>query len=310
MAKVTQKQFKEHFRNLLNGRAVYVWGGNGEIITKEMIDRLYRVYSSKTYNRAYYDAKLKEGEGRIGADCSGAFFPLSKGDKTAKGYYNACSTKGKIKDLPKGVACMVFNKNWTHVAAYMGDGTTIEMRSSKKNVQKEAFNESRWAYYGIPEWLEATPEVVTKPVVENKEEVEIPGGDPVIKNIQRFCNDYVDAGLKVDGIFGPKTKAALCKALQHYLNVTYNAGLDEDGDFGPLTKAACKTISGKNELVYIAQAMLYCKGYDMSHSISNNDLDGELGRGTENTVLEYQQDTRGLRHDGKCGSATFCSMFN
>ena len=310
MAKVTQKQFKEHFRNLLNGRAVYVWGGNGETITKEMIDRLYRAYSSATYNRAYYDAKLKEGEGRIGADCSGAFFPLSKGDKTAKGYYNACSTKGKIKDLPKNVACMVFNKNWTHVGAYMGDGTTIEMRSSKKNVQKEAFNESRWAYYGIPDWLEATPEVVMKPAVENKEEVEVPGGDPVIKNIQRFCNDYVDAGLKVDGVFGPKTKAALCKALQHYLNVTYNAGLDEDGEFGPLTKAACRTIKGENELVYIAQAMLYCKGYDMSHSISNNDLDGKLGSGTENTVLEYQQDTRGLRQDKKCGPATLYSLFN
>ena len=313
MAKVTQKQFKEHFRNLLNGRSVYVWGGNGETITKEMIDRLYRAYSSATYNRAYYDAKLKEGEGRIGADCSGAFFPLSKGDKTAKGYYNACSTKGKIKDLPKNVACMVFNKNWTHVAAYMGDGTTIEMRSSKMNVfEQKPFDESRWTYFGIPDWLEATPQKATStpvvaPVVTP---VEIPGGDPVIKNIQRFCNDYVDAELKVDGVFGAKTKAALCKALQHYLNVTYNAGLDEDGEFGPLTKAACRTISGENELVYIAQAMLYCKGYDMSHSISNNDLDGKLGNGTKDTVLEYQQDTRGLRQDKKCGPATLYSLFN
>lgn len=308
MSKVTQAQFKEHFLNLLNGKAVYVWGANGEIITKELVDKLYKSYGSATYNRAYYDNKLKEGAGRIGADCSGAFYPLSKGDKTAKGYYNACSTKGKINDLPKDVACMVFNANWTHVAAYMGDGTTIEMRSSTKNVQKETFDASRWTYYGIPDWLEPYPEKTTStPVVAP---VEVSGGDPVVKNIQRFCNDYADAGLKVDGVFGPKTKAGLCKALQHYLNVTYNAGLKEDGVFGPLTKKACKTISGKNELVYIAQAMLYCKGYDMSHSISNNDLDGKLGNGTKNTVLEYQQDTRGLRQDSECGPATFYSMFN
>ncbi|MBP3676795.1 MAG: hypothetical protein J6I97_00465 [Agathobacter sp.] len=302
---VTQKEFKEYFENLYNKKAVYVWGANGQIITKELIDKLYETYGSSRYNRAYYDNKLKEGLGRIGADCSGAFYPLSKGDKTAKGYYNACTVKGSIKDMPKGVACMVFNKNWTHVAAYMGDGTTIEMRSSTKNVQKEAFDESRWTYYGVPDWLEPYPD--RAPVVEP---VVVPGGDPVIRNIQEFCNEYADAGLKVDGVFGPKTKAGLCKALQHYLNVTYGAGLKEDGKFGPLTKAACRTISGKNELVYIAQAMLYCKGYDMSHSIANNDLDAHCGSGTEKTVLEYQQDTRGLRHDKKCGPATFYSMFN
>lgn len=309
MSKVTQAQFKEHFLNLLNGKAVYLWGANGQIITKELVDKLYNSYGSATYNRAYYDNKLKEGLGRIGADCSGAFYPLSKGDKTAKGYYNACSTKGSIKNLPKDVACMVFNSNWTHMAAYMGDGTTIEMRSSKMNVyEQEPFDASRWTYYGIPDWLEPYPEKTTStPVVAP---VEVPGGDPVIKNIQQFCNEYVKTELKVDGKFGPLTKEALCKALQHYLNVTYGAGLKEDGDFGPLTKAACKTISGKNELVYIAQAMLYCKGYDMSHSIVNDVLDGTLGAKTKKTVLEYQQDTRGLRHDGECGPATFYSMFN
>lgn len=201
---VTQREFKEYFENLYNKKAVYVWGANGQIITKELVDELYEKYGSNRYNRAYYDNKLKEGLGRIGADCSGAFFPLSKGDKTAKSYYNACTVKGSIKDMPKGTACMVFNKDFTHVGAYMGDGTTIEMRSSAKNVQKEAFNESRWTYYGVPDWLEPYPDraLVVAPVI-------IPGGDPVIRNIQEFCNDYANAGLKVDGIFGPKTKAGL-----------------------------------------------------------------------------------------------------
>lgn len=304
MAKVTQRQFKDHFRKLVAEKAVYVWGGNCEIINKQVIDILFRSYSSKTYNRAYYDAKLKEGEGRIGADCSGAFLPLSGSDKTAKGYYNACTIKGNIKGLPKDIACMVFNKNFTHIGAYMGDGTTIEMRSSKLNVWKEKFDEGRWEYYAIPDWLEAYPEK------EETKVEEIAGGDPVIKNIQRFCNEYVNAGLVINGIYDSLTEKALCKALQHYLNVTYNAGLDEDGEFGPLTKAACKVISGENELVYIAQAVLYSKGYDMSHSIVDDELDGKLGKGTKNSVLDYQQDTRGLRQDKECGPATFYTMFN
>lgn len=48
----------------------------------------------------------------------------------------------------------------------------------------------------------------------------------------------------------------------------------------------------------------------MSHSISNNKLDASYGSGTKNTVLKYQQDTYGLRHDGDCGPATFYAMFH
>lgn len=305
---VTQQQFKEHYQNLYKKGAIYVWGANGETITKDLTDRLYKTYGSKTYNKTYYNNKLKEGQGKIGADCSGSIFPLSKKDATAKGYYNACSKKGSINDLPAGTACLVFNANFTHVGAYLGDGTTIEMMSSARNCVKQNLQKSRWAYYGIPDWLEvpnSTPATPTpiKPII-------IPKGDAVIRNIQTWCNSYCNAGLVVDGEFGPKTKAGLCKALQTCLNRKYNAGLDTDGKFGPKTKAKCKSASSAKELSYICQAMLYCKGYDMKHSIKNNNLDSSYGKGTKATVLKYQQNTRGLRHDGKCGPATFYAMFN
>ena len=38
---VSQKEFKEYFENLYKQKAVYVWGANGQIITKELIDKLY-----------------------------------------------------------------------------------------------------------------------------------------------------------------------------------------------------------------------------------------------------------------------------
>ena len=53
--------------------------------------------------------KLKEGIGRIGADCSGAFKPISGYDTTAQGYYDKCKTKGKIGQLQLKV-CLVFQE--------------------------------------------------------------------------------------------------------------------------------------------------------------------------------------------------------
>lgn len=310
---VTQQQFKDHYNSLYNNGAIYLWGANCEVITKELTDKLYKSYGSSTYTKAYYDDKYNSGKGKIGADCSGSIYPLSKADNTAKGYYNACNKRGSINNLPTGTACLVFNSGFTHVAAYMGDGTTIEMANSTKNCVKEKYNKSRWTYYGIPNWLEtgtvaaqttaSTDTVNAKPTSTNTK-------SEIIKNIQKWCNSYCNAGLSVDGAFGPKTKAGLCKALQHYLNIEYKANLSVDGSFGPKTKAACKVAKSGTPLAYICQAMLYCKGYDMSHSISNNNLDGSIGRGTAATILKYQQDTKGLRQDGECGPATFYALFN
>lgn len=297
---VTQKQFIEHYEKLYAGGAIYVWGANAELITKALMTKLFKRFGSKTYTKAYYDNKLKEGLGKLGADCSGSIYPLSKNDKTAKGYYQSCEKTGPIKDLPKDIACLVFNKDFTHVGAYLGNNTTIEMMSSQRNCVKQTFNPSRWAYYGIPSWLDTTVEPSKK---ENAKKA-------VIKNIQIWCNAYANTKLKTDGIYGPKTEKGLCKALQHCLNVKFNAKIQEDGVFGPKTKAKCEDAPRAKELIYICQAMLYCKGYDMSHSIRNNNLDASYGMGTKKTVYEYQQDTKGLRHDGICGPATFYAMFN
>ena len=314
---VTQKQFKDYYLNLYNSGAIYVWGANGQTITKELTDRLHREYGSSTYTKTYYDNKYREGAGKIGADCSGSIYPLSKADNTARGYYNLCTKKGSISNLPKNTACLVFNAKFTHVGAYLGDGTTVEMMSSARNCVKQNFQQSRWAYYGIPSWLEGTPssssdssDSASSSSSSSTSSSSSNLKKEVIKNIQRWCNDYCNAGLEVDGYYGPKTKKGLCKALQHYLNESRNAGLTEDGIFGAKTKATCITASGRTPLVYICQAMLYCKGYDMSSSISNNKLDGIMGQGTKNQTLLYQQNTRGLRHDGYCGAATFYAMFN
>ena len=130
------------------------------------------------------------------------------------------------------------------------------MKSSKENCVKENIKKSRWAYYGIPDWLQTNVNVST-PINTTTQK------DPVIANVQRWCNSFCNANLVVDGEFGSKTKIGLCKALQHYLNIKYNANLMLTGAFDSETKKKCKITKGNKELTYICQAMLYVKGYEI-----------------------------------------------
>lgn len=324
---VTQKQFKEHFRNLLNGKAVYVWGANGQIITKELVDKLYNSYGSKTYNRTYYDNKLKEGTGRIGADCSGAFYPLSKGDKTARGYYEACPTKGSIKDIPKNTACMVFNANLTHVAAYMGDGITIEMKSSAENVHEESFNEARWTYYGIPSWLDAAAEKTAEFEGEVKDAIGTAVAVTTMKvrsmpNTSEASNTlgYVKEGEKVDVLeilSNGWYKIAWDKAGCGYA-YTSNAGggyytytskvtnmPDETTEAGSVVNIQLNELKlgSTGKQVATLQCLLVAKGYD----IGADPIDGKFEGKTDAGVRQYQKDCR-LTVDGVVGSETWNSL--
>lgn len=61
--------------------------------------------------------------------------------------------------------------------------------------------------------------------------------DPSVKLIQSFLNKYAKGGLKVDGVYGKKTKSAVKKWQKQ-------VGLDADGLFGSASlKAAKKQIS-------------------------------------------------------------------
>lgn len=154
------KDVVSYFENLYANKAIYLWGANGEVITKELCDKLFKTYGSSTYNKQYYDNKFKEGARHIGADCSGAMCPVSGFDTTAQGYYNKCSTKGSITSIPKDTACLVFKGKSTsainHIGFYLGNGyvQTIEMKSSKDNCVKSKLETGGWKWYGIPNWID------------------------------------------------------------------------------------------------------------------------------------------------------------
>lgn len=156
-----------YFENLYNNKAIYLWGANSEVITKELCDKLFKTYGSSTYNRTYYDNKLKEGIGRVGADCSGAMCPMSGFDTTAQGYYNKCATKGNISSIPKDTPCLVFKGTSTsainHIGFYLGNGyvQTIEMKSSKENCVRNKLESGGWKWYGIPNWIDYSSAIVS-----------------------------------------------------------------------------------------------------------------------------------------------------
>ena len=137
---------------------IYVWGANGEPLTKEYAETLYEAYGSNTYDIDYYNNKLKEGEGLIAADCSGFLYPLSGADNTADGYYRSCLEKGDISTLPENEVCLVFKQNsggnMYHVGIYLGDGTVAEMNSSKTNYKHWPLDGRGYTHWGKPLWID------------------------------------------------------------------------------------------------------------------------------------------------------------
>lgn len=166
------KEVISYFEKLYTNNAIYLWGANGEVITKELCDKLFKIYGSSTYNRQYYDNKLKEGTGCIGADCSGAMCPVSGFDTTAQGYYNKCISKGNITSIQKDTACLVFKGKSTsainHIGFYLGNGYVVEMKSSKENCVKNKLETGGWKWYGIPNWINysSTPVINTSSIIK------------------------------------------------------------------------------------------------------------------------------------------------
>lgn len=157
MAK-TAKEVVQYFENLYASKAVYVWGFNGQIINEASIYKAMDDYRSNQYNYEYYMNKLAEGNGRIGADCSGSMYPMSGFDATAQGYYNKCTTKGSISYIDRGTVCLVFKGTTAatinHIGLYCGNGYVIEMRSSKDNCVKSKLEMGGWKFFGIPTWID------------------------------------------------------------------------------------------------------------------------------------------------------------
>ena len=119
-------------------------------------------------------------------------------------------------------------------------------------------------YFGIT--YKAADNVEDKPVIEPtpvqpKPSETTQSGKYIVRYLQRSLNADYGCNLAVDGLYGPKTKAAVkmhlikkgCKGdhvewLQAALNNRVKSGLALDGSFGPATYAALKLYQAKRGL--------------------------------------------------------------
>lgn len=131
-------------------------------------------------------------------------------------------------------------------------------------------------------------------------------GSSPVATAQKALNSKFNAGLAVDGIWGPACKKAYIKAIQSALNSVYGAGLATDGIWGTNTSNACAAhvlSEGANNLyVGVLQIGLY------AHSITlNSGIDNDFGPSTKQGVIKFQS-SQGLAADGMAGRDTFARL--
>lgn len=142
------------------GRGVYVWGGNGELLSamadpKGWIARRETSGQNAARAAALYEKRLAGGAKEIRAfDCSGLIYwamkqvGARKGDLSAAGFCKACRAIRK-DELVRGD--LVFRRGAAgsvcHVGAYIGGGETVECYGRDVGVVKRKLAD-KWSDYG------------------------------------------------------------------------------------------------------------------------------------------------------------------
>lgn len=213
-SKTPQKESRRYYVKVMEDGTIYVWGFNYRtIITRETIDKAYRAYHTPTYDRKYYDNKLKEGEGKPGSDCSGMDAGLSGYDTTAQGYYDRSERKGPISTLPLHDLVLLFkgksSKSIKHTGIYLGDGMCIHMKSSAENCVYESVDKHGWSAYGYADFIDYSEALDATPVIYRLIKMGSKGTD--VKLLQEQLTNKGYACGKIDGDFGTKTDSAVKK---------------------------------------------------------------------------------------------------
>lgn len=132
----------------------------------------------------------------------------------------ALKTRGALLFIAKGAASGGGGGN--HVAISLGDGRTIEARGRKYGTGVFNARGRRWTHGGL---IPGADYSVVAPVksVGFTEVLKVGSKGVNVKALQ------LKLGLKPDGVFGPKTKAAVIAFQKRH-------GLKADGVFGPISR--------------------------------------------------------------------------
>lgn len=241
-----QREAKPYYVKVRDEITQYVWNMNyPTIITQDTINKAYRDWYHNTngnvgkYNKAYYDKKLREGEGKPGSDCSGMHYGLSGYDKTAQGYYNESpdDKKGTIDTIPIHDLVILYRgqseRKITHTGIYLGNGMTIHMANSVDNCVYETTDAGKWKWWSYAKFIDYSKSLRAKPIITRTIKMGSKGIDVKLLQDQLFKKGY-NPGI-IDGDFGNNTRTAL-KRFQA------NNDLTVDGIAGKQTVKALKML--------------------------------------------------------------------
>jgi len=168
----------------------YAWGAQGEILTREVLDRLVRTYGRERYYFNGYSAENWLGKQVF--DCSGLIvwaantLGILQGDYTAEGLYYLCD---HVTDPIPGDWC--FNFYLTHVGIYIGNNQYLHAMGTAYGVV--ITNQYTFVRFGR---YKGGGSLATDWNEKNKE---------FVKYVQGII------GTEVDGMAGPKTREAFDK---------------------------------------------------------------------------------------------------
>lgn len=237
---MTNKEFIEKLIKVSEIKTVYAKGGIGQPLNSSNKKRLEKQYE---YNKGRFEGLDKNC---FAFDCCGLVKSVIWGfcGDTSKGYGGATYGSNSLEDVnEKGLInqCII-SDDFTvieagellympgHCGVYIGNGNVVESTPSWNNgVQITEISKRKWKCHGkLPQILynENTPEPKNKKPDIPKYYLKLGNRGMEVDKLQKCLNFVINAGLDVDGIFGPLTKNALLRFQNKY-------NLLIDGVYGP-----------------------------------------------------------------------------
>lgn len=196
----------------------YVWGGSGEVYTKDAAEKLYGKHKTSKYDKTYYLAtQIERWEGRRVCDCSGLLRAFGASG-TADDMYKKSTSNGRLDTcslLPGTlIFCQGTDGKMNHVGVMVADSQVIHSTNSKDGVVKEKLSMSTrgWTHWGTASFIDYGDAVVgtsQQASIADKPTLRKGSTGDAVKELQGLLNQKIDAGLVVDGIFGTKTHTAI-----------------------------------------------------------------------------------------------------
>lgn len=149
-------------------------------------------------------------------------------DVTIYGLYENCPKRDTFETMPDIPGVCLFTSSLDHVGIYIGNGEVAEAISHDERIVKNKLDEQKWAYWGMPKWI-------------NYETNSIETTSPVDK--ERYT---ISCRILRNGSYGADVAALQRKLMSLGY---YHGGFDISGEFEESTEMCVKEYQKNHKLI-------------------------------------------------------------